>query len=70
MSMKLIPGLALPSTFDRLTMLQRWVEQGEAPEKSVTVMGARGSSGLMCSWPTYPHYEGGAADQAAAYRCR
>lgn len=67
---KTIEAAPLPSQFDRVAMLQRWVEQGVAPGKSETVTGARGSSGLMCSWPTYPHYKGGAADQAAAYDCR
>lgn len=61
---------ALPSQFDRLAMLQSWVEQGVAPDKTVTVTGARGTSGLMCSWPEYPHYVGGNKDQAVAYRCR
>lgn len=59
----------LPSQFDRLAMLQKWVEDGEAPGKSVEVTGARGSSGLMCSYPTHPQYKGGAPDQAAAWRC-
>ncbi len=65
-----VEAAPLPSQFDRLSMLQRWVEQGVAPAKSETVTGARGSSGLMCSWPMYPYYVGGAPDQAAGYRCQ
>lgn len=65
-----IEAAPLPSQFDRLTLLQKWVEQGEAPSKAETVAGARGTSGLMCSYPAHPHYLEGAPDQAASWRCR
>lgn len=67
---KSVSATALPSQFDRLAMLQKWVEQGTAPEKSVLVTGAAGASGLMCSYPQHAHYAGGAPDQATAWRCR
>lgn len=60
----------LPSQFDRLAMLQNWVEQGVAPDKSVTVTGNAGKSGLMCSYPQHAHYTGGAPDQASGWQCR
>ena len=59
----------LPSQFDRLAMLQRWVEQGVAPSNAEVVTGAGGSSGLMCGYPRYPHYQGGAPEHAASWRC-
>jgi feruloyl esterase len=65
-----VEAAQLPSQFDRLAMLQRWVEQGVAPAASETVTGARGNSGLMCSYPMYSRYVAGARDQAAAYRCQ
>ena len=67
---KTVPAAPLPSQFDRLTMLQKWVEQGAAPEKSVVVTGAAGASGLMCSYPQHSHYAGGTAAQASAWQCR
>lgn len=65
-----VEASALPSQFDRMTLLQKWVEQDAAPDRTQTVTGARSITGLMCSWPEYPHYIGGERDQAAAYRCR
>ncbi len=64
-----VPAAPLPSQFDRLAMLQEWVERGVAPSKSVVVSGAGGSTGLMCSYPQHPHYQGGAPEQASAWRC-
>lgn len=65
-----VAGSPLPSTWDRLTLLQKWVEQGQAPDKTQTVTGQGGSSGLMCSYPQYARYQSGAPDQAAAWRCQ
>ncbi|HXC60993.1 MAG TPA: tannase/feruloyl esterase family alpha/beta hydrolase, partial [Steroidobacteraceae bacterium] len=67
---KTIPAAPLPSQFDRLAMLQKWVEQDTAPEKSVVVGGTAGASGLMCSYPQHAHYTGGSPDQATAWQCR
>jgi feruloyl esterase len=67
---KTVAATPLASQFDRLTMLQKWVEQGSAPAKSVVVTGAAGSSGLMCSYPQHAHYTSGAANQASAWQCR
>ncbi len=65
-----LPVAPLPSQFDRLAMLQKWVEQNTAPDKSVVVGGASGSSGLMCSYPRHAHYTGGEPTQASAWQCR
>jgi pimeloyl-ACP methyl ester carboxylesterase len=58
----------IPATSDRFALLTAWVERGEAPGMSVEVNGASGTL-PMCSYPEYPHYQGGDASQAAAYRC-
>ena len=60
----------LPSQFDRLAMLQKWVEQGTAPEKSEVVTGAAGATGLMCSYPQHSHYSAGPPSQASSWQCR
>jgi feruloyl esterase len=67
---KAVTAAPLPSQFDRLDMLQKWVEQGTAPEKSVVVNGAAGATGLMCSYPQHSHYSAGPASQASSWQCR
>jgi feruloyl esterase len=59
----------IPSGFDRLALLQNWVENGVAPGKSEIVTGPSGSR-PMCSYPDYPHYQSGDPAQAASYRCQ
>jgi len=63
-----IAAKQIPSRFDRITMLIDWVERGTAPPKSATVTGNPGSLPL-CSYPTYPRYNSGAATDAASYTC-
>ena len=58
----------IPNTTDRLALLQNWVERGIAPGMSETVTGDAGSR-PMCSYPTYPRYEGGDPERAESYRC-
>ena len=65
-----VAGDPLPSQFDRVALLQKWVEQGEAPDKTQVVTGRNGASGLMCSYPAHPQYTQGAPEQAAAWSCR
>jgi feruloyl esterase len=67
---KTVAGSALPSSWDRVELLQKWVEQGQAPDKTQVVTGQGGSSGLMCSYPQHAQYKGGAPDQSAAWNCR
>lgn len=61
-------SIQVPSNADRFAMLRNWVESGVAPGISETVTSASGS-GPMCSYPQYPHYDGGDATQASAYHC-
>jgi feruloyl esterase len=65
---KTIPTTAIPNTYDRLGTLFNWVENGVAPEKSVTVTAGEKSLPL-CSYPTYPKYVSGPVTSAASYTC-
>lgn len=65
-----VEGSPLPSSWDRLGLLQKWVEQGQAPAKTQTVTGQGGSTGLICSYPQYALYKSGAPDQAASWSCQ
>ncbi len=63
------PGL---DSFDALTALEAWVEDGSAPDRMV----ARGSAfpgrtRPLCPYPQTPHYNGtGNTENAAAFFCR
>lgn len=65
-----VAGSPLPSSWDRFALLQKWVEEGQAPAKTQTVTGQGGSSGVMCSYPQYARYKSGAPDQAASWSCQ
>ena len=61
-------------TFDPLTVLERWVEKGEAPE---TVPAAHLTNGMatrtrpLCAYPKVAIYSGqGSTDRAENYACR
>lgn len=63
-----ITQAAIPSGFDRLALLQNWVENGVIPGKSELLSGPAGSL-PMCSYPEYPHYQDGDRNEASSYRC-
>jgi feruloyl esterase len=63
-----IEPVAIPASIDRMGLLTRWVEEGIAPQIHETVTGQTGSR-PMCSFPAYPHYNGGDPSQAASYSC-
>ncbi len=75
----LVPGMGHcaggPETldsFDALTAMVRWVEQGVAPE-SLTATGRSfpGRSRPLCAYPLHAHYKGqGNTDDAANFECR
>jgi Tannase and feruloyl esterase len=74
----LVPGMAhcaggeqTLDSFDLLTPIVEWVEHGEAPH-AVTATGRSmpGQSRPLCPFPTYAHFEGGDAADAASYECR
>jgi hypothetical protein len=62
------PVHPVPNIYDRVGILTGWVEDGQAPAKSVTV--TAGEQSLpMCSYPEYPGYVSGPPSVAASYRC-
>jgi feruloyl esterase len=58
----------IPNTYDRLSLIVDWVENGKAPGKSVTVTAGERSL-PMCSYPEYPKYSNGPAWSASSYTC-
>ena len=59
-------------TFDALSAIVRWVEEGTAPD-SVTATGRAfpGRSRPLCAYPMHAHYKGqGNPDDAANFECR
>ena len=58
----------IPNSYDRLGLIVDWVENGKAPEKSVTVT-AGDRSMPLCSYPEYPKYSSGPAGAASSYAC-
>jgi feruloyl esterase len=69
----LVPGFAhgggaFPMTWDSLTALERWAEDGRPPTRPVTVAGDR--SRPLCEYPLWPRYKGhGDMNQASSFRC-
>ena len=59
-------------TFDALTAIVRWVEQGVAPESlPATGRAFPGRSRPLCAYPLHAHYKGqGNPDDAANVECR
>jgi len=63
-----------PNGDDNMNMLMNWVENKQAPDKTL-VIDPKGKIGgkleevgyLLCSYPNYPKYVSGPADQAASY---
>lgn len=74
----LVPGMAhcaggehTVDSFDLLTPIVEWVENGDAPA-AVTATGRSmpGQSRPLCPFPTYANFTGGDAADAASYECR
>jgi feruloyl esterase len=76
----MVPGMAHcsggegPDTFDKLSVLERWVEKGEAPERIVATHAKSGQvdrSRPLCPYPQVASYKGsGSIDDAANFVCR
>ncbi|WP_304308361.1 tannase/feruloyl esterase family alpha/beta hydrolase [Pseudacidovorax intermedius] len=69
-------GHAVSSTFnatwDSLTALERWAEQGTAPANQVTTdtAGVPGRTRPLCDYPRYPSYNGsGDVNAARSFQC-
>jgi feruloyl esterase len=63
-----------PNGDDNMNMLTNWVENNQAPAKTWVIdpkgkIGekAEGAGYLLCSYPNYPKYVSGPADQASSY---
>lgn len=65
---KAVEPTDIPNMVDRFALLTDWVENGEAPGKSVVVTGKSGTR-PMCSFPTYPRFNGGDSTVAASFAC-
>ncbi|MEQ1575458.1 MAG: tannase/feruloyl esterase family alpha/beta hydrolase, partial [Vicinamibacterales bacterium] len=76
----LAPGMAHcgggegPNTFDALTALERWREQGQAPTEIIashlTATGAVDRTRPLCAYPQVAKYKGtGSIDQASSFVC-
>jgi pimeloyl-ACP methyl ester carboxylesterase len=61
-----VPVTPIPNQFDKLGFVTKWVEENEAPPKTVVV--TAGSRSLpLCSYPNYPKYIGGPPESADSY---
>jgi feruloyl esterase len=65
---KTIAAAPIPNRYDQVGLLFDWVEKGVAPGMSVTLTAGERSLPL-CSYPTYPKYQGGPSTAAASYIC-
>jgi feruloyl esterase len=66
-----IPG---PDGNDNMNLLMNWVEKNQAPSKTLIIdpkgkIGDKqeGAGYLLCSYPNYPKYVGGPAEQSSSY---
>ena len=63
-----------PNTFDMLTALEQWVEQGKAPDQipaSLSTNGRTARTRPLCPYPQVAAYRGtGSTDEAASFVCR
>jgi hypothetical protein len=60
----------IPNTYDKRAALIAWVEQNQAPDKTLLVKNRAGDRSLpLCSYPEYPKYVKGPAESADSYRC-
>jgi hypothetical protein len=65
---KEITPFAIPNQYDKRAALIAWVEQNQAPGKTLVVSAGERTLPL-CSYPTYPKYVSGPAESANSYKC-
>ena len=63
---KTIPATQIPNQYDKLGAIMAWVEQNQAPSKTLVVT-AGGRSLPLCSYPNYPKYVSGPPESASSY---
>jgi feruloyl esterase len=63
-----------PNTFDKMTVMERWQEKGQAPERIVAshITGGKvDRSRPLCAYPQVARYKGtGSIDDEANFVCR
>jgi feruloyl esterase len=63
-----------PDTFDKISLIERWVEKGEAPERIVAAHSTAGKvdrTRPLCPYPHVARYTGaGSIDEASNFTCR
>ena len=63
-----------PNTFDMVTALEQWVEQGKAPDRVIASHSTAGKvdrTRPLCPYPQVAAYTGtGSTDEAANFVCR
>jgi feruloyl esterase len=69
-----VKNIPAPNSNDKLDMIISWVEEGNAPSKTLMVtsegrIGVKpeGKGYVLCSYPNYPRYIGGPQDQVSSY---
>lgn len=65
-------GTAFNASWDSLTALEQWVEQGQAPVNQIVVdtTAVPGRSRPLCRYPAWPQYRGsGAVNEAGSFDC-
>ena len=67
-------NIASPNGDDNMDLLVNWVEHNQAPAKTLVVdtkgrisQKQEGAGYLLCSYPNYPKYVSGPADQVSSY---
>jgi feruloyl esterase len=79
MRLFMVPGMAHcgggegPNTFDQVSAMEQWVEQGKAPEQMIASRTRAGSvdrTRTLCAYPQVAKYKGsGSTDDAANFAC-
>jgi feruloyl esterase len=72
----MVPGMAHcsggpgPNTFDTISVLEQWREQGEAPSSIAARNPQSGLERPLCPYPSYAQYDGsGDTKDAANFSC-
>ena len=63
-----------PDTFDKISVMEQWVEQGKTPEQIIAAHETAGKidrTRPLCPYPQVAHYNGtGSIDEASNFSCR
>ncbi|GAA1028602.1 tannase/feruloyl esterase family alpha/beta hydrolase [Virgisporangium ochraceum] len=60
---------AFAATWDSLSALERWVEEGRPPVAPVAVDNRDGRTRPLCEYPRWPRYRAGDPDDARSFTC-